>query len=102
MRNSSYVLLLVAVALGLAAMASAQTQGSGIQPIDLGTTTGSGSVVEGPKCVTSSETLSMNTGACGALTLPLTGVCAKSKEDVDLIVKLAASLMKGCQWIPTR
>jgi hypothetical protein len=95
MRNSSYVLLLVAVALGLAAIASAQTQGSGIQPIGLGTTTGSGSVVEGPKCVTSSETLSMNTGACGTLTLPLTGVCAKSKEDVDLIVKLAASLMKG-------
>ena len=100
MRTSSYVLLLVAVALGLAAIASADTHGSGIQPIGLGTTSGSSTGFEGPKCVTSSETLSMNTGACGMLTLPMTGVCAKSKEDLDLMVKLAASLMKAMPTDP--
>jgi hypothetical protein len=42
----------------------------------------------------------MNTGACGMLTLPMTGVCAKSKEDLDLMVKLAASLMKAMPTDP--
>ena len=93
MRTSSYVLLLFAVTLGLAAIASAQTQVSG-------TTTGSGTGFEGPKCVTSSETISMNTGACGTFNLPLTGVCAKSKEDVDLMVKLMVGLMKGMPTDP--
>lgn len=74
--------LLVTVALGLAAIASAQTQGSDLMG-------------GGPKCLTSSETMSMKTGACGTFKVALTGMCAQSKEQLDNMVKLAAGMMQA-------
>ena len=83
-------LLFVTVALGLSATASAWGHVGGAAPArrQFGWE-------EGNKCVSSSETITMDQGACGKVKMRANGVCAASQKSVDDGMKAMSALMEA-------